>query len=673
MKMFQSVGGRISLGFGVLAAIVAIVGAAAIGLMFNAASLFNDYRDQARESLEVNAYLLDVETLRLNYLEFIRQPSPDAATAVEVMIEDVATTDADGLARFEGDDVALADIARSAEMAAQYATLFATVKAGIEAGKVVDNIPESAAVIALGKDLEQLYVGMSDRIEEVQNTLGPQIAAQQQLQVLIISAIAGLGLIVGIVLAFLTARWLSRAITGLTGTMRVLANGQYDIEIKGAEQPNELGEMARALETFRTNGLEVAGAEIEKQRRADEASARAETMARFQASFDMVISRATEGDFGGRIDERFGNGDLDRVADNLNGMMGTVEAALGEADRVLGALANADLRDRMVGSYKGAFEKLKGSTNSVADKLEHILTDLRETSRSLKLATGEILSGANDLSERTTKQAATIEETSATMEQVANTVSLNADRASEASQSAERVTSVVEASGAVMSEATDAMERITQSSAKISNIIGLIDDIAFQTNLLALNASVEAARAGEAGKGFAVVAVEVRRLAQSAAQASAEVKVLIEQSASEVSNGSRLVADVAGRLNDIVEGVRATSKLMESIAIDSKAQASGISEVNVAVRQMDEMTQHNAALVEEMNASIEQTEGQAGKLDVIVDTFTLPSQAGSRPRAVAASPSAAPAETGARGLMGKVKKAAQAYFGGAAAEDWNEF
>src|SRR5262249_28164740 len=159
------------------------------------------------------------------------------------------------------------------------------------------------------------------------------------------------------------------------------------------------------------------------------------------------------------------------------------------------------------------------------------------------------LAGANDLSERTTKQAATIEETSATMEQLASTVADNAKRAGEASSNAEEVTGTAEAGGKVMSQATEAMERITASSAKISNIIGLIDDIAFQTNLLALNASVEAARAGDAGKGFAVVAVEVRRLAQSAASASAEVKVLIEQSGTEVAGGTKLVAEAAGQLD----------------------------------------------------------------------------------------------------------------------------
>src|SRR5690606_31264246 len=171
---------------------------------------------------------------------------------------------------------------------------------------------------------------------------------------------------------------------------------------------------------------------------------------------------------------------------------------------------------------------------------------------------------------------------------------------------------------------------ITQSSAKISNIIGMIDDIAFQTNLLALNASVEAARAGEAGKGFAVVAVEVRRLAQSAAQASSDVKVLIEQSAQQVTSGSKLVATAADRLTAMLDGVRANTVLLDDIARASREQAAAIAEVNSAVRQMDEMTQHNAALVEEVNAAIEQTEAQANELDRIVDIFRLDGRGGQR-------------------------------------------
>ena len=287
------------------------------------------------------------------------------------------------------------------------------------------------------------------------------------------------------------------------------------------------------------------------------------------------------------------------------------------------ALADADLTKRMNGQYAGALARLKDDTNAVGDKLAEVVSQLRSTSRTLKTATGEILAGANDLSERTTKQAATIEETSAAMEQLASTVAQNATRAQEASVSAENVTNTAEAGGQVMLKATEAMERITASSGKISNIIGLIDDIAFQTNLLALNASVEAARAGEAGKGFAVVAVEVRRLAQSAAEASSEVKALIEQSGTEVAGGSKLVAEAASKLEAMLDGARRNHELLAGIARESREQAASIEEVNVAVRTLDEMTQHNAALVEETNAAIEQTEAQATELDRIVEVFRI--------------------------------------------------
>lgn len=287
----------------------------------------------------------------------------------------------------------------------------------------------------------------------------------------------------------------------------------------------------------------------------------------------------------------------------------------------LARMADGDLGGRIDSSFTGQYEQLRQAFNQSLSQLETIVGGLRTASGSLKTATAEILAGANDLSQRTTRQAATIEETSAAVEQLAGTVSENAKRAATASDKARSLAEDATKGGAVMDEATEAMAQISASSGKISNIIGLIDDIAFQTNLLALNASVEAARAGDAGKGFAVVAVEVRRLAQSAAQASADVKALIETSAGEVRTGAQLVEQAAKKLGDILKGAEDSFGLIEDMAKASREQSGALNEVAQAIHQMDEMTQHNAALVEETNAAIEQTEAQAAKLDGIVDVF----------------------------------------------------
>ena len=487
-------------------------------------------------------------------------------------------------------------------------------------------------------------------------------------------AIGGALLALAAVVGYFFARSVSRPISRLTTTMEALAAGDLDVEVRGADGRDELGAMARAVEVFRENGLRIAQmSEAEAAQIIRSQSERTAMMQDLQRAFGAVVDAAIAGDFSRRVDSEFPDDELNTLARSVNNLVATVDRGVSETGSVLASLADTDLTRRMEGDYHGAFAQLQADTNAVAEKLTDIVGQLQGTSGMLKTATGEILSGANDLSERTTKQAATIEETSAAMEQLASTVMHNAERARDASVAAASVTQTAEEGGQVMAQATEAMERITTSSAKISNIIGMIDDIAFQTNLLALNASVEAARAGDAGKGFAVVAVEVRRLAQSAANASSEVKVLIEQSAGEVKGGSRLVLDAAGKLEAMVTAARSSNELMSGIARESREQAGAIEEVNTAVRTMDQMTQHNAALVEEINASIEQTEAQAIELDRIVAIFaTEDGRRQAAPRAPAAANSEA---EGGRGMTDKIRSMARSYLshGNAAVEaDWNE-
>jgi methyl-accepting chemotaxis protein len=455
-----------------------------------------------------------------------------------------------------------------------------------------------------------------------------------------------------------------------------MTRGDYAMTVGATNRTDEVGDLSRAVEVFRQNGLKVAEmTEAEAARIVQDQNSRTEMMAELQQAFGTVVDAAVAGDFSKRVNAQFPDKELNSLASGVNSLVEVVDQSISETGEVLSALAVTDLTKRVSGSYQGALAQLKNDTNAVADNLTDVVTQLRGTSRALKSATGEILAGTNDLAERTTKQAAAIEETSAAMEQLATTVNDNAKKAQDAAMRTQSAAQLADEGGQVMEQATHAMDRISTSSAKISNIIGLIDDIAFQTNLLALNASVEAARAGEAGKGFAVVAVEVRRLAQSAAQASSDVKALIEQSSVEVSGGSKLVDNAAQKLQAILSAVRENSVLMQAISSASGEQSSAIAEVTTAVRQMDEMTQHNAALVEETNAAIEQTEAQAVELDKIVEVFKI-NASGEHELAPAAMRRATAPKSGIKALQDKVKSAAKSYLshGNAAVkQDWSEF
>ena len=495
-----------------------------------------------------------------------------------------------------------------------------------------------AKLAAFDTDFSTLEAGMgaiSDTIESENAQAAARAASVAMLST--IATWGGAGLIVILVSALLalSGKLVTRPLAGMTASMRRLAEGDLSAVVDDKQAVDEIGTMATTLQVFaealRSRAELASGAEASAQLDAK----RAAESANLNRSLAEVVGAAAAGDLSRRVQTGFADRELSAVADAVNRLVTTVDKGLSESSGVLASIAKAELDRRVTGHYDGAFGKLKDDTNAVADRLTEIVTQLKTTSDALKTATGEILAGANDLSERTTRQAATIEETSAAIEQLSATVVDNASKAEAASKQAGSTARTAAEGGVVMEQATVAMERITQSSAKISNIIGMIDDIAFQTNLLALNASVEAARAGDAGKGFAVVAVEVRRLAQSAASASSDVKVLIEQSAQEVAGGSKLVSDAAGKLAAMLAAVQDNHRALDAIAVASREQASSIAEVAVAVRQMDEMTQHNAALVEETNAAIEQTEAQANELDQVVDVFKLGSQQDTRARRAA--------------------------------------
>lgn len=538
--------------------------------------------------------------------------------------------------------------------------------------------PASDASVAASKDrLLAIATDATSLMEEASEIATGRMAefseaakAKSSFAILLATALGTLVAAVLVVSLVFNLRTVLAPIKRITDRMTKLSEGDDTSDIPFKQRKDEVGAMASALELFRQNTERIRHLSLTEQERLAVEQERSRAMSTLMTGLNTVVLAAVDGDFSRRIDSSVTDKDLQQVRDNVNQLVETVDRGISEVGIVLAALANTDLSVQMVGDYRGAFARLKTDTNAVVARLASVVTQLRTTSATLKTATGEILSGANDLAERTTRQAAAIEQTSAAMDQLNGTVAENAKRAELASSRAKTVSETAREAGEVMQKSNEAMGRISTSSNKISSIIGLIDDIAFQTNLLALNASVEAARAGEAGKGFAVVAVEVRRLAQSAATASSEVKDLIDQSGQEVTAGGRLVAEATQKLSSMLDGVRESAELIVGIASANKEQSQAITEVTTAIRQMDEMTQHNAALVEETNAAIEQTEAQASALDLIVDVFKLDLRQAREEAGGEARPG------GIRSVRQKVRTAAKAFLsrGNAAVrEDWSEF
>jgi methyl-accepting chemotaxis protein len=473
-------------------------------------------------------------------------------------------------------------------------------------------------------------------------------------------------LVVGAILAIVLGILMSvtqvvRPVRRLTDTMAELAKDKLETNIPFTDLPNEIGSMARAVEVFKQNAVKV------RELNTQEAALQAKS-ADLQTSIATIVSAAVAGDFAQRITKDYDSPELNRFAASVNELVASVDRGIAETRRVVSALAEGDMTEKMRGDFQGAFGELQQNVNATMSNLGSVLGEVRSAIDTINAGSGEMRIASGDLSRRTEQQAASLEETSSALEEITAAVKNSTERALEASHMVDEARRSTEQSSIVVKDAVSAMGRIEQASGEINQIINVIDEIAFQTNLLALNAGVEAARAGEAGKGFAVVAQEVRELAQRSAAAAKDIKSLISRSGEEVHAGVKLVTETGKALGLIQGHVVKINEHVHSIATATKEQSTGLHEVSTAVNQMDQVTQQNAAMVEESTAATSRLADEAVNLTRLITRFKLDARTAPQIADQTSKPAASPA----RALGSKLASA----FGGrsaAASAEWSEF
>ena len=402
---------------------------------------------------------------------------------------------------------------------------------------------------------------------------------------------------------------------------KAIAEGELEtkVDLRGND---EISDIARSVLLFRDNAVALREAELQKL--ADEETAlrqRRQMMAELSDAFGEVVAAAAAGDFSRRVAANFADPELNALAGSVNELLETVRTGLSETCEVLAELSAGRLSTRVEGLYRGAFAELKDGTNALAGEFEETLARLSETVTAVRSATAEILDGVTDLAERTSEESNAVSMATNQLGAFAGTVKSTAGKAEEAKGKVGTAEQRAQQGEQVVASALEAMQRIRTSSSKISEVIAMIDEIAFQTNLLALNAAVEAARAGDAGKGFAVVASEVRSLAKRSADASNDVKKLVAAAHGDVRTGVGLVEETSAMFGAIVTEVNDLTVLMNAISQTAQSQASDVSAINNEIDGIGTMAHQNAALVEQTNAALTLTDEQTRALTEHIARF----------------------------------------------------